>query len=121
MKIEEALSLARDAVCCSPSVQRWTDRELEEILAILKALAELWPSLAVLRDGDGIGREVQVLAKKNELSERLCEIYSEDEIGLWFSTPHSLLGGARPMALIRDGRHEDVEVVIDQLLSGAYV
>lgn len=57
----------------------------------------------------------------SQLASRLDELYSDDEIETWFSSPHSLLHGQRPIDLIDRGRSDEVKTLIDQLLTGAYV
>lgn len=61
------------------------------------------------------------------IREALRELYvgpstdMEGMVDLWLSSPHPLLGGELPLALIQKGRANEVEAVIDQLRSGAYV
>lgn len=121
MKIEKALSLAAAAVWqCGGVVDGITENEADEAAAILNALAEVWPSLPVLPDGDPIEQRVWVQAKRTEFARELKRFYSDAEVEAWFTSPHPLLHRARPIDLIEYGRHEEVKAVIDQLRSGAY-
>lgn len=52
--------------------------------------------------------------------DRLAEFYEPDETRLWLYSKHRLLGGARPIDLIHDGRAAEVLTVIESLDEAAY-
>jgi uncharacterized protein (DUF2384 family) len=62
-----------------------------------------------------------VIADLRYVVERLSDFYSPDEARLWLHTPHPLLGRARAVDLIHDGRTEEVLAAIDRLEDGAYL
>lgn len=51
----------------------------------------------------------------------LLGIYTPEELFKWLYTPHKLLEGKMPRALISAGQSDKVAVVVDQLVSGAFV
>jgi hypothetical protein len=54
--------------------------------------------------------------------DRLAELYqTPDEIRLWLYSRNELLGGARAIDLIHDGRTEEVLAAIERLDAGAYL
>jgi len=55
-----------------------------------------------------------------ELIKPLFEIYTLEEVDEWLNSPHKLLGGKTATELIATGRQEEVRVVIQQLIDGAY-
>jgi hypothetical protein len=56
-----------------------------------------------------------------DLLKPLLHIYTLEELDIWLSSPHKLLGGRAPEGLIAEGRQDEVAVVIDQLVSGAFI
>ena len=52
--------------------------------------------------------------------ELLAEIYTPNETRLWLYGKHRLLGGARPIDLIHEGRADEVVGVIESLDEGSY-
>lgn len=52
--------------------------------------------------------------------DRLSELYDPEETRLWLYARHRLLGGARPIDLIHDGRAEEVLGIIESLDEGSY-
>ena len=52
--------------------------------------------------------------------DRLAEFYSPDETRIWLYSRHPLLGGARAIDLIHDGRADEVLRVIESLDESTY-
>jgi uncharacterized protein (DUF2384 family) len=52
---------------------------------------------------------------------RLAEYYKRHEIDIWLRSPQKLLGGKRACDLINAGQAAEVERLLDQLDSGAYL
>jgi transcriptional regulator with XRE-family HTH domain len=52
--------------------------------------------------------------------DRLAEFYSPDETRIWLYSKHPLLGGARAIDLIHDGRADEVLRVIQSLDESTY-
>ena len=61
-----------------------------------------------------------VISDLKYIVDRLAEIYSPEETRIWLYARHPLLGGARAIDCIHDGRTEEVLVVIESLLDGSY-
>lgn len=53
--------------------------------------------------------------------DRLGDIYTPEETRIWLYSKHALLNGERPIALINEGRTEEVIAVIERLDAGAYI
>ena len=49
------------------------------------------------------------------IKDRLGEFYTSDEIEVWLYAPNELLGGARAVDLLRDGKGDEVSAAIDRL------
>jgi uncharacterized protein (DUF2384 family) len=55
------------------------------------------------------------------VADELSELYEPDEARVWLYERHRLLGGRRPVDLIRSGDIDTVLTLIAQLKDGAYV
>ncbi len=61
-----------------------------------------------------------VIAELRYVVDRLAEFYTPEETRLWLHARHPMLGGARAIDLINDGRTEEVLAVVEALDSAAY-
>lgn len=52
--------------------------------------------------------------------ERLADFYTPEETRLWLYAKHRLLGGARAIDLIHEGRADEILTVIESLDESAY-
>ena len=62
-----------------------------------------------------------IVARRESILEELAEFYGPEDAAIWLDSAQPLLGGATPMQRVREGKADDVEELIDQLRSGAYV
>jgi transcriptional regulator with XRE-family HTH domain len=53
--------------------------------------------------------------------DRLSELYTREETRIWLYGRNELLGGARAIDLLHEGRTEEVLVAIERLDAGAYL
>jgi uncharacterized protein (DUF2384 family) len=56
-----------------------------------------------------------------DLAALLGELFTEAEAFRWLLAPHPLLDGQTPLALIAEGRLDDVLTLLWQLREGAYL
>lgn len=61
-----------------------------------------------------------VISDLKYVVDRLAEFYSPDETRIWLYAKHPLMGGARAIDLIHDGRTDEVLSVIESLADGTY-
>lgn len=66
-------------------------------------------------------RTQTLIADLRYVVDRLSDFYAPDEIRLWLHANHPLLGNARAIDLLHDGRTEEVLAVIERLDAGAYL
>lgn len=63
----------------------------------------------------------RLLARASHIRARLAEYYEPADIERWLTSPHKLLNDRKPCDLIAAGQASEVERLIDQLDSGAYL
>ena len=91
-------------------------KDIANILAVSAATVSRWFNGKANPD-----LETQiVIAELRYVVDRLAEFYAPEETRLWLHARHPMLGGARAVDLINEGRTEEVLAAVEALDSAAY-
>ncbi len=91
-------------------------KDVANIVAVSPATVSRWLSGKATPD---LHTQI-VIAELRYVVDRLSDFYSPDETRLWLNAVHPMLGNARAIDLINNGRTEEVLAVIEALEAGAY-
>lgn len=91
-------------------------KDIANIVAVSPATVSRWSSGKAT---PGLHTQT-VIAELRYVVDRLSDFYAPDETRLWLHAVHPMLGNARAIDLINNGRTEEVLAVIEALDAGAY-
>ena len=91
-------------------------KDIANIVAVSPATVSRWSSGKSTPDL----KTQTIIAELRYVVDRLGEFYTPEETRLWLHARHPMLGGARAIDLINQGKTEDVLAVIESLDAGAF-